>query len=191
MELLEKKMKYFSVCAEKNSFLEVITKLSIINYDLVFHISTNIGEGGLDLHSGLFTAGISGTYSVSWNTRRKGGKTDNRISLKKNGEGVRDLLGRAVMISLMKGDKLELSGTGEEYYNMEVIDVCISLDHIDVDFMDTYIIDTDKTELNGNASQGSILTISLTESLKSLQARLLSKLIKLTEDIVITVEEDP
>ena len=37
-----------------------------ITYKKLFHDSSNIKEGGLNISSGIFTAGVSGTYAVSW-----------------------------------------------------------------------------------------------------------------------------
>ena len=57
---------YFSACAENSHFDPKSSKK--LNYQALFHISTNLEEGGLDICSGEFTAGVSGTYSVSWSS---------------------------------------------------------------------------------------------------------------------------
>merc|ERR1719233_60055 len=62
--LLEK--PYFSTCAQNSQFDLKSSKK--VNYQAVFHLSSNLEEGGLDICSGEFSAGVSGTYSVSWSS---------------------------------------------------------------------------------------------------------------------------
>merc|ERR1719481_1538235 len=44
----------------------VYSKTSVITYDSIFYSRSNQDVGGLDISSGLFTAGYPGTYTVTW-----------------------------------------------------------------------------------------------------------------------------
>ena len=62
--LLEQETPHLSLCA----YIELHKEsYQTITYDSLFHLSTNIKEGGLDSCTGKFLCGLSGTYSVSWN----------------------------------------------------------------------------------------------------------------------------
>ena len=52
-----------SVCGAKNSFF---LDLATVSYDYLFHSTTNLpGNLSLDIHTGVFTAPLSGLYLVS------------------------------------------------------------------------------------------------------------------------------
>ena len=56
----------------------------VINYDrILYHSSYRCDDADIDLNSGLFTAGFSGTYTVTWSLRAKN-YWRNRIYLRKN-----------------------------------------------------------------------------------------------------------
>ena len=59
---------YYSVCVYR-SYWNITNKYNFeepVSFDSVLHISTNMGEGGLDTCTGEFEAGVSGIYSISW-----------------------------------------------------------------------------------------------------------------------------
>merc|ERR1711942_140853 len=58
---------YFHICGEKSQLDCTDSGAGLIsNYDSVFQFSSNLKEGGLDLCTGEFTAGVTGTYAISW-----------------------------------------------------------------------------------------------------------------------------
>ena len=67
--LLEQERPYLSICAYKESHRG---SYQSITYDSIFHLSTNIKEGGLDTCTGRFLFGVSGTYTVSFSGPRFG-----------------------------------------------------------------------------------------------------------------------
>ena len=125
--LIEEK-QFISVCGFKS---EIPSESVDITYDDVFHYATNVPEGGLDTCSGRFTAGVSGSYSVSWSgysDARGGGLS---VGLMKNGRSVTGtastwtMQGRSVTVSLKKGDYLYLRHFG--MYNYRKISFCVTL----------------------------------------------------------------
>lgn len=132
LEKLEKEKPYMSICAAKSS---TKGQRGRITYDSVFHSSTNIGEGGLDKCTGVFTSGLSGSYSVSWNSfseKRGGGDS---VVLWKNGRSISEtqcswtMQGRTVMIDLKSGETVSLCYNDWNDYGQEKLSFCVSLVH--------------------------------------------------------------
>jgi len=103
------------------------TTESIITYNSLFYSRTNQETGGLDLSSGLFTAGYPGTYTVTWSLWSSNDFGDDKmvIYLYKNGKNlgdpskqsswyngpsgyVRDFGGRSLIVHLDLGETLNL-----------------------------------------------------------------------------------
>jgi len=123
---------YLSVCAYSSGVKKGTT---VITYERVTHAATNLKEGGLDTCSGVFTAGLAGTYSVSWSgysSARGGGSS---VSLAKNGGSVSGttctwtLQGRSIVIELKKGDTLNLRYEDWNDYGYDKISFCVNLEH--------------------------------------------------------------
>ena len=132
---LEKEKPYLSMCAYKESFNE--KSHTGVPFDSVFHLSTNIKDGCLSTCSGEFLFGVSGTYSVSWNsfTERRGGGS--YVSLFKTPGGVvpetritPTMQGRTVLLDMEKGETLKLMYEGANEYEIEKLTFCISLVHV-------------------------------------------------------------
>ena len=122
---------FLSVCASSSG--TELKRYQDITYEKVFHSSTNLKEGGLDTCSGVFTSGVSGTYSVSWSgysDARGGGSS---VALRKNGNYINEaectwtLQGRSIVLDLEKGDNLVLSYNDFNDYGYEKINFCVSL----------------------------------------------------------------
>jgi len=125
---LKEEKQFISVCGFKS---EIPSEFVDITYDNVFHSATNVAEGGLDTCSGRFTAGVSGSYSVSWSgysDARGGGLS---VGLMKNGRSVTGtestwtMQGRSVTINLKKGDQIYLRHFG--MYDYRKISFCVTL----------------------------------------------------------------
>ena len=125
---------YLSVCAEKSS-TKSERQWKTINYDSIFHSSTNIDGGGLDICTGVFTVGQSGTYSVSWNSFSGARGPGKSLVLRKNGRQVAETQGtwtqqsRTVLIDVEKGDTLDLYYNDMNTYGVERLTFCVSLNH--------------------------------------------------------------
>ena len=63
-----------------------------ITYSKHLYWSRSNNQGTLDLNTGVFTSGVSGTYTIAWNLRVGNDYNDNnvRIFLRKNGENIRE-----------------------------------------------------------------------------------------------------
>jgi len=74
---------YFSACAYQ--YRESVTS-KVITYDKLLYSSTNIDGADLNKETGVFTSGLSGTYTISWNLRAvdNDGNSALKIFLKKN-----------------------------------------------------------------------------------------------------------
>jgi len=129
---LEKERPYLSVCAYRESHRGYY---QAIPYDSVFHSSTNIEEGGMDICTGKFLSGLSGTYSVSWNYFSGSRGPGRNVVLRKNNrevtetQGTWTLQGRTVLIDMEEGDTLELNYNDNNNYGVERVTFCISLVH--------------------------------------------------------------
>ena len=117
---------------------------SIITYDEMSHVSTNLDGPGLDLDTGVFTAGHNGTWSVSFHFRSTTSEhlDGNSIHLAKNGKniwvfaGIRHVadidyleldIGRTTYTHLDKGDALYLSQSPHEVSHITDVTVCYEL----------------------------------------------------------------
>ena len=130
----EKEKPYLSMCAYKE--LHKVDwrkgydpeKGEVIPLDSVFHLATNIVEGGLDTCSGEFLFGVSGTYAVSWNFLKEG---DGNIVLWKNpgGKVAKSQIsqGRFVLLYMKKGETLRLKDFKTKL--VRELTFCISLLH--------------------------------------------------------------
>jgi len=129
---LEQEKPYLSVCAYRESHRGTYKS---IPYDSVFHLSTNIEEGGLDTCTGKFLFGLSGTYSVSWNYFSDSKGPGRNVVLKKNNRDIKEtqgtwtLQGRTVLIDMEEGETLELNYNDYNDYGVERVTFCISLVH--------------------------------------------------------------
>ena len=132
MAKLEQEKPYLSVCAYRESYSGPYKS---IPYDSVFHLSTNIEEGGLDTCTGKFLCGLSGTYSVSWNYFSDSRGPGRNVVLRKNEEDIEEtqgtwtLQGRTVLIDMEEGETLELLYNDWNDYGVERVTFCISLVH--------------------------------------------------------------
>jgi len=97
-----------------------------ITYSKHLYWSRSNNQGTLDLNTGVFTSGVSGTYTIAWNLRVGNDYNDNnvRIFLRKNGENIResrhyseytglmgyssDQGGRTLLVHLDSGETLDL-----------------------------------------------------------------------------------
>ena len=98
LERLEKivlqEKPYLSVCAE-NPSTKSDRRGKTINYDSIFHSSTDIDGGGLDICTGVLIVGQSDTYSVSWNSFSGARGPSKSLVLRKNGRQVAETQVRA------------------------------------------------------------------------------------------------
>ena len=78
---------YLHICVSHNDYLNIDDQT--IPYTSMLHYFTNTEGGWLDMTSGVFTAPVCGTYSVSWATVASL-NTDERLEiyLQKNGENI-------------------------------------------------------------------------------------------------------
>ena len=125
------KAPFLSVCAASSG--SRLKRYHDITYEHVFHSSTNLRKGGLDTCSGVFTSGVSGTYSISWSgfsDARGGGSS---VVLRKNGHSIHDaactwtLQGRSIVMDLEEGGTLSLNYNDPNDYGYEKINFCVNL----------------------------------------------------------------
>merc|ERR1719431_1564689 len=125
---------YFSTCAQNSQFDPKSSKK--VNYQAVFHLSSNLEEGGLDICSGEFTAGVSGTYSVSWSSSSREHMTlYETVYDKRNGrivgystrpiQTIASPGSRSFLLSREKGTKIWLNS----WSRVEDVIFCVSLVH--------------------------------------------------------------
>ena len=102
------------------------TLYSIASYTTLLYCSTNVAGGGLDISTGVFTAGHPGSYTATWSLIASDdhGKSAVYIYLRKNGvnmdesrhyshyggptAGVGEQGGRTIVLHLDRGDTLEM-----------------------------------------------------------------------------------
>jgi len=104
---------YMFVCASHSSGFDY--KQGPVTYGSLSYSSTNLETGGLNISSGVFTAGHPGIYSVSWSMVHYSRGPSQFVSLRKNGGTVSGSVtntanqGRTMFVYLDKGDTLSLN----------------------------------------------------------------------------------
>jgi len=80
---------YLHICVSHNDYLYIDDQT--IPYTSLLYSSTNTEGGLLDMNSGVFTAPVCGTYTVSWATMASLNTGERlEIFLQKNGENIRE-----------------------------------------------------------------------------------------------------
>ena len=125
---------YLSVCAEKSS-TKSERQCRTINYDSIFHSSSNLDGGGLDICTGVFTVGQCSPYSVSWNSFSGARGSGKSLVLRKNRRQVSETQctwtqqSRTVLVDVEKGDSLDHYYNDRNNYGVERLTFCVSLNH--------------------------------------------------------------
>ena len=117
-----KEPPYSHACGGYNDRLQLTS--NTISYKTLLYSSTNVKEGGLDIETGVFTAGWPGSYTITWSLRaaNDAGEEVVNIHLRKNGQtipdswhssycgskNVGDQGGRTLVLHLETGDTLDL-----------------------------------------------------------------------------------
>ena len=123
-----------------------------IPYTKLFYSSTNVKGSGLDINTGVFTAGHPGSYTVTWSTNAHDDENDDQvvIYLRKNKRDIEESRhesfyvarnggsgrideqgGRTIILHLDKGDTLDLY-CQDCSARIELTTFCVSLSHADV-----------------------------------------------------------
>ena len=141
-----KEAPWMFTCAGHYSVLS--TSQQVISYSSLLYNSTNAAGAGLDITSGQFTAGSTGSYTVTWSLRAINDAGDHsvHINMRKNGKNVDESLhysrytgpsgyaydqgGRTLVVHLESGDTLDLF-CNECSAGIDDVTFCVSLSHAD------------------------------------------------------------
>ena len=110
-----------------------------ISYATLLYSSSNVAGAGLDISTGVFTAGHPGSYTATWSLMASSGQGSLEVFLRKNGKIIQeschhsfvtDQGGRTLVLHLDRGDTMDLWCKNCHSWDTTF---CVSLSQADVE----------------------------------------------------------